>query len=71
MNCKHIKIQGNTTKYYYCTLKNKAVDEYSCKSCMMRIADLPDGFEKIFGGLGNESRNNADTKWQSKESSHA
>ena len=49
MNCKHVKIQGNTTKYYYCTLKNKAVDEYSCKSCMMRIPDLPDGFEQIFG----------------------
>lgn len=46
MNCKHVRIQGNTTKYYYCTLKNKAVDEYSCKSCMMRIPDLPDGFEK-------------------------
>lgn len=49
MNCKHCKVQGNTTKYYYCTLKGKAVDEYICKSCMMRIPDLPKGFEQIFG----------------------
>lgn len=49
MYCKHCKLEGNTTKYYYCMIKGKAVDKYSCKSCMMRIPDLPKGFEQIFG----------------------
>ena len=56
MNCKHCEIKGKTTKYYYCMLKKKTVDDYSCKNCVMKLPDLPEGFEKIFGGLKSEYR---------------
>lgn len=49
MNCKHCTVEGRTTKYYYCKLKEKAIDEYNCRDCMMRIADYPPGFEEVFG----------------------
>lgn len=51
MNCKHVRVKGKTTKYYYCMLKNKTVDDYSCRNCVMKLPDLPEGFEKLFGGL--------------------
>ena len=49
MNCKHVEVQGRTTKYYWCKVKGKSVDDYQCRDCMLRLADLPEGFEKIFG----------------------
>ena len=42
MNCKHSEIRGTTTKYYYCKIKNKAVDDSKCKKCMMKLPDLPE-----------------------------
>lgn len=55
MNCKHCKVEGHTTKYYYCRLKNKAVDNCSCRDCVMKLPDLPEGFDKIFGGLNGRT----------------
>lgn len=49
MNCKHIEVKGNTTKYFWCKLKDKAVDQYSCKNCLMKLPKAPDGFEMLFG----------------------
>lgn len=49
MNCKHVAIKGNTTKYFYCNLKGQAVDDYKCRDCMMKLPDLPDGFVEVFG----------------------
>ena len=51
MNCKHKTIEGRTTKYFYCKAKGKAIDEYQCKDCMLRISDLPEGFEQLFQGF--------------------
>ena len=51
MNCKHCKLQGNTTKYFYCQLKNKVIDNYMCKNCVMKLPDLPNVVEEILGGL--------------------
>lgn len=51
MNCKHCEIRGNTTKHYYCKLREKAVDDYYCRDCVMKLADLPEGFEMLFRGL--------------------
>lgn len=51
MNCKHCEIRGNTTKYFYCKLREKAVDDYSCENCVMKLPDLPEGFAELFGGL--------------------
>ena len=51
MNCKHARVEGATTKYYVCKLKNKPVDDYSCNGCMMRIPDLPECFEELFRGF--------------------
>lgn len=49
MNCKHVRVKGTTTKYYYCPLKRKSVDDYICRDCMLRLPDLPEGFEEVFG----------------------
>ena len=49
MNCKHVKLVGSTTKYWYCSIKEKAVDDYSCKDCILRLPNLPEGFEEVFG----------------------
>ena len=49
MNCKHIEIKGNTTKYYYCKVKEKEIEEKDCKNCMLKIPNIPKGFEEIFG----------------------
>jgi len=49
MNCKHVKIAGNTTKYYYCKALNKAVDDYKCRDCLLKIPNIPKGFEEVFG----------------------
>lgn len=53
MGCKHRKIIGDTTKYYYCQIFKKPVDDYKCKNCLMKIEDnddIMDAFNKIFGG---------------------
>jgi len=47
MNCKHLITKGNT---YYCRVKDKVIDKYSCRDCMLKISSLPKGFEEIFGG---------------------
>lgn len=49
MNCKHIEVKGNTTKYFFCKIKGKTVDEYKCKDCMLKLPNLPQGFEEVFG----------------------
>ena len=43
MNCKHVRVEGKTTKYYYCILKNKTVDDYSCRNCVMKLPDFQKG----------------------------
>lgn len=42
MNCKHIEVKGNTTKYFFCKVKNKSVDRYECRDCMLKIPNLPE-----------------------------
>lgn len=49
MNCKHVEVQGNTTKYYWCKVKGKSVDDYQCRDCMLKLPDLTEGFEEVFG----------------------
>ena len=49
MNCKHVRVKGETTQYYYCNLKGQAVDDYKCRSCMMKLPLYPEGFEEVFG----------------------
>ena len=73
MVCKHIKVQGDTTKYFYCTLFNKSVDEYKCKNCMMRIKNKNNKLNELFGqifvkGLNNqEIYNTCNTKNKEKQ----
>lgn len=57
MRCKHRRVDGNTTKYYYCQIFKKPVDDHQCKNCLMKIednSDIIDAFEKIFGGGFNK-----------------
>jgi hypothetical protein len=49
MNCKHCTIEGRTTKYYFCKVKNKAIDKINCRDCMLKIPTFPKEFEEIFG----------------------
>lgn len=52
MNCKHKKIEtyvNTTINVMYCKAKGKEITEYDCKNCMLRLPDLPEGFEKLFG----------------------
>lgn len=37
MDCKHLKVAGNTTKYYYCKAKDKEIDMWECQSCPLRL----------------------------------
>ena len=51
MDCKHIEVRGNTTKYYYCKAKDKSIDKTECKNCMLKISNIPKQVESLFGKL--------------------
>jgi len=62
VNCKHIKAEGGIgagdTGYFVCTARNKGLNEYECKTCMLRLPrqlkgfpNIPPEFESIFGKL--------------------
>ena len=57
MQCKWIKVEGQTTKYFRCSLKNKVIDECKCRNCPMFIKDkkvddseIVKRFSEILGG---------------------
>ena len=56
MACKHAKVEGNTTKYWVCRLKDKAIDKYKCKDCPMFIKDnnTEDIVNQLFGMFGGK-----------------
>ena len=53
MSCKYSKLEGNTTKFLYCTLFDKEVDSYKCKNCLMKLENKEEKaneiIEQIFG----------------------
>lgn len=51
INCKHCTVEGNTTKYYYCKVKGKAIDEINCRDCMLKIESIPNVVEELFKGF--------------------
>lgn len=51
MNCKHCEVRGNTTKYFWCRLKDKSVDYYSCRDCPLKINKIPNEVEELFGSF--------------------
>ena len=51
MYCKHVRVEGNTTKYYMCKIYNRAVDEDKCKNCMMKVSVVPKELKDIFKGM--------------------
>ena len=53
MDCKHVVVEGNTTKYYVCKIYNKPLDENKCKNCMIKNSCLPKEFKEIFKGVQN------------------
>ena len=56
MQCKWIKVEGRTTKYFRCSLKDKAIDEHECKNCLMFIKDnnADDIVNQLFGMFGGK-----------------
>ena len=56
MQCKWIKVEGRTTKYFKCSLKDKAIDEYECNKCPMFIKDnnADDIVNQLFGMFGKK-----------------
>lgn len=55
MQCKWIKVEGNTTKYWVCSLKDKAIDNYTCRDCPLFIKDnnADDIVNQLFGMFGS------------------
>ena len=51
MNCKHKEIKGNTTKYFYCNLFGKAIDDYRCKDCIMKLESKDNTVNKLFNEM--------------------
>ena len=51
MQCKWIKVEGVTTKYLRCSLKDKTIDEYECRNCPMFVKDnnVNDIVNQLFG----------------------
>ena len=54
MQCKWIKVEGNTTKYYRCNLKDRAIYAEECRHCPMFIQDnkADDVVSRLFGMFG-------------------
>ena len=61
MQCKWIKVEGkqnnNTTRFFICGLKNKAIDEYECRDCPMFIQDnkADDVVSRLLGIFGGNN----------------
>lgn len=53
MNCKHVTRKGNTTKYYWCNVKGKSVDDYQCRDYQICQKDLKKYLERR---LENDSK---------------
>lgn len=51
INCKHCEVQGSCTKYYFCKIKGKAIDEINCRDCMLKLERIPTAFEELFKGF--------------------
>ena len=51
MSCKHRTVEGRTTKYYYCKVLNKAVDDSKCENCMLKIDSVEDKPIYFLGGF--------------------
>lgn len=49
MSCKHLTVEGTVTKHFYCKVFNKAVDEYKCRDCMLKIENQADVINELFG----------------------
>ena len=56
MNCKHKEIKGNTTKYFACRVKDKAISENDCKNCLLRLPDFLEVFSDLFRGINGNKR---------------
>lgn len=50
MSCKHRTVEVNT-KYFYCKILNKSVDDYKCRDCMMKIEEPENEVLKFFEGF--------------------
>lgn len=59
MSCVHMITKGNTTKYFFCSVLEKALNEYDCYNCPLKIenkrtqdvTDFNDFFYSLFGGM--------------------
>ena len=56
MQCKWIKVEGQTTKHFRCSLKDKAINDYECKNCPMFIKNnnADDIVSQLFGMFGGK-----------------
>jgi len=54
MSCVHLKVEGCTTKYYFCKVKNKVIDTLECRDCLLKIQDNKSVIEELFGTLNNK-----------------
>lgn len=54
MSCVHLKVEGSTTKYYFCKAKNKAINTFECRDCLLKIQDAKSTIEELFGTLNRK-----------------
>lgn len=54
MSCVHLKVGGSTTKYYFCKAKNKAINTFECRDCLLKIQDNKSVIEELFGTLNKK-----------------
>lgn len=53
-NCKHLKVEGGTIKYYFCNTKNKAINAFECRDCLLKMQDAKSTIEELFGTLNKK-----------------
>lgn len=54
MNCVNLKVEGNTTKYYFCKVKNKAINTLECRDCLLKINGAKNIVEELFDTLNKK-----------------
>lgn len=57
MACKHRKVKGGTTKYFYCSIFNKSVDNYKCNNCLMKIESEGEQLNRLFSQIFGQGFN--------------
>lgn len=53
MSCLHMRIEGKTTKYFFCAALEKPINDYDCYTCPLKLEERKneDIADKFMGGI--------------------